>query len=265
MSAVNQVTADGSPDFLVQDVPPVSAPGLGIEQPRIYYGELGTGYSLVNTKEAEFDYPGAGGDVYTKGYSGSGGVPISPLLNRLAFAAQYGTIKFFTTSALKSDSRIIFRNDIRERIQAAAPFLGLDPDPYMVIADGKLYWIQDAYTQTSRFPYSTPEGGLNYLRNSVKVVVDAYNGSMKYYVWDEKDPLLRRGRPSTRTSSRREGRCRRRCSTTCATRRASSTSRPRCGRPTTWTGRRSSTTGATSGRSPTTWRSAAPAPWRLTT
>ena len=192
MSAVNQVTADGSPDFLVQDIPTVSsAPSLEITQPRIYFGELGTEYSLVNTKEAEFDYPGAGGDVYTKGYSGSGGVPISPLLNRLAFAAQYGTIKFFTTSALKDDSRIIFRNDIRERIQAAAPFLGLDPDPYMVIADGKLYWIQDAYTQTSRFPYSTPEGGLNYLRNSVKVVVDAYNGSMKYYVWDEKDPLLR--------------------------------------------------------------------------
>jgi uncharacterized membrane protein (UPF0182 family) len=192
MSAVNQVTSDGSPDFLVQDIPTVSsAPSLEISQPRIYFGELGTEYSLVNTKEPEFDYPGAGGDVYTEGYSGSGGVPISPMLNRLAFAAQYGTIKFFTTSALKSDSRIIFRNDIRERIQAAAPFLGLDPDPYMVIADGKLYWIQDAYTQTSRFPYSTPEGGLNYLRNSVKVVVDAYNGSMKYYVWDEKDPLLR--------------------------------------------------------------------------
>jgi uncharacterized membrane protein (UPF0182 family) len=192
MSAVNQVTADGSPDFLVQDIPTVSsAPSLEIAEPRIYFGELGTEYSLVNTKEPEFDYPGAGGDVYTKGYSGSGGVPISPFLNRLAFAAQYGTIKFFTTSALKSDSRIIFRNDIRERIQAAAPFLGLDPDPYMVIVDGKLYWIQDAYTQTDRFPYSTPEGGLNYLRNSVKVVVDAYNGAMKYYVWDEKDPLLR--------------------------------------------------------------------------
>ena len=144
----------------------------------------------MNTKEGEFDYPGAGGDVYTNGYSGSGGVPISPLLNRLAFSARYGTIKFFTTSALTSDSRIIFRNDIRERIQAAAPFLGLDPDPYMVIADGRLWWIQDAYTQTSRYPYSTPQGDLNYLRNSVKIVVDAYNGSMTFYVWDEEDPLL---------------------------------------------------------------------------
>ena len=192
MSAVNQVTADGSPDFLVQDIPPVSsAPSLEIEQPRIYFGELGTEYSLVNTSQAEFDYPGATGDVYTKGYSGSGGVPISPVLNRLAFSVKFGTIKFFTTSAIESDSRIIFRNDIRERIQAAAPFLSLDPDPYMVIADGKLYWIQDAYTRTTLYPYSTPESGSNYIRNSVKVVVDAYDGSMKFFVWDEEDPLLK--------------------------------------------------------------------------
>ncbi len=156
MSAVNQVTADGSPDFLVQDIPPVStAPNLEIDQPRIYFGERGTEYSLVNTKEAEFDYPGASGDVYTDGYGGTGGVPISPVLNRLAFSVRYGTIKFFTTSALKDDSKIIFRNDIRERIEAAAPFLALDPDPYMVIADGRLWWIQDAYTVTSRYPYST--------------------------------------------------------------------------------------------------------------
>ncbi|HEX5640784.1 MAG TPA: UPF0182 family protein [Thermoleophilia bacterium] len=190
MSAVNQVTPDGSPDFLVQDVPPRSAPGLEIEQPRIYYGERGTDYTLVNTTEAEFDYPASSGDVYTDGYSGSGGVPISPVLNRLAFSVRYGTIKFFTTSALQSESRLIFRNNIRERVQAAAPFLALDPDPYMVIADGRLWWIQDAYTSTSRYPYSTPQGDLNYLRNSVKIVIDAYNGSMAFYVWDEADPLL---------------------------------------------------------------------------
>jgi hypothetical protein len=192
MSAVNQVTADGSPDFLVQDIPPISsAPDLEIDQPRIYFGERGTDYSLVNTTEAEFDYPGSGGDVYTDGYDGTGGVPISPLLNRLAFSARYGTIKFFTTSAFKDDSRIIFRNNIRERIEAAAPFLTLDPDPYMTIADGRLWWIQDAYTVTTRYPYATPEAGLNYIRNSVKIVVDAYNGSMTFYAWDEEDPLLR--------------------------------------------------------------------------
>src|SRR5450830_975886 len=190
MSAVNQVTSDGSPDFLVQDIPPQSVKGLEITQPRIYYGERGTGYSLVKTKDKEFDYPGPNGDVYAE-YQGSGGIAISPLLNRLAFSAQFGTIKFFTTSSIDGNSRVIIRNNIRERISAAAPFLTLDPDPYMVIADGRLWWIQDAYTTTSRYPYSTPQGGLNYMRNSVKIVVDAYNGTMKYYVFDEQDPLLK--------------------------------------------------------------------------
>ena len=190
MSAVNQVTSDGSPDFLVQDIPPQSVAGLEIEQPRIYYGERGTGYSLVKTKDKEFDYPGPNGDVYDT-YKGSGGIPISPLLNRLAFSVKFGTIKFFTTSSIESQSRIIIRNSIQPRISAAAPFLTLDHDPYMVIADGRLWWVQDAYTTTSRYPYSTPQSGVNYLRNSVKIVVDAYNGTMKYYVFDPEDPLLK--------------------------------------------------------------------------
>jgi uncharacterized membrane protein (UPF0182 family) len=190
MSAVNQVTNDGSPDFLVQDVPPQSVAGLEIEQPRIYYGERGTGYSLVKTKDKEFDYPGPNGDVYDT-YKGSGGIPISPLLNRLAFSVKFGTIKFFTTSSIEDQSRIIIRNSIQPRISAAAPFLTLDQDPYMVIADGRLWWVQDAYTTTSRYPYSTPQGGVNYLRNAVKIVVDAYNGTMKYYVFDPEDPLLK--------------------------------------------------------------------------
>ena len=191
MSAVNQVTKDGSPDFLIQDIPPVSAPGLEIKQPRIYYGERGTGYSLVKTNNKEFDYPGANNtDVYTN-YTGSGGIPISSPLNRLAFSVKYGTLKFFFTSAIESQSRIIIRNDITTRIKAAAPFLQLDRDPYMVVADGRLWWIQDAYTTTSRYPYSTPQNGINYIRNSVKIVVDAYNGTMKFYVFDTRDPILR--------------------------------------------------------------------------
>ncbi len=190
MSAVNQVTSDGSPDFLVQDIPPQSVPGLEIKQPRIYYGERGTGYSLVKTKDREFDYPGADGDVYSS-YTGSGGIPISPLLNRLAFSVHFGTIKFFTTSSIEDRSRIIIKNSIQPRIRDAAPFLTLDQDPYMVIADGRLWWVQDAYTTTARYPYSTPQSGVNYLRNSVKIVVDAYNGTMKYYVFDPEDPLLK--------------------------------------------------------------------------
>jgi uncharacterized membrane protein (UPF0182 family) len=190
MSAVNQVTSDGSPDFLVKDVPPRSAEGLEIEQPRIYYGETGTDYTLVRTTEEEFDYPGSSGDVFRQ-YDGDGGIPVSPLLTRLAFAARFGTIKFFTTSAITDESRIIIRNNIRERVSAVAPFLRLDADPYMVIANGRLWWVVDTYTTTDRYPYSTPEGDLNYVRNAVKVVVDAYNGSMRFYVADPEDPLVK--------------------------------------------------------------------------
>ena len=144
----------------------------------------------MRTQEQEFDYPGKSGDVYRE-YTGEGGIPISPLLSRLAFSARFGKIKFFTTSSLGADSRIIIRNNISERIGAAAPFLTLDADPYMVIADGRLWWIQDAYTTTSRYPYAAPEGEFNYIRNSVKIVIDAYNGSMTFYAFDEEDPLLR--------------------------------------------------------------------------
>ncbi len=192
MSAVNQVTRDGSPDFLVQDVPPRAVAGLEIEQPRIYYGEIGTDYTLVRTSQREFDYPGAtaGGDVYTE-YDGKGGIPIDGFLPRLAFAWRQRTIKFFTTSAIGDDSRIIIRNNIVDRVKAVAPFLALDADPYLVIADKRLYWIQDAYTSTGLYPYSTRDEGHNYIRNSVKVVIDAYNGTMRFYVFDEDDPILR--------------------------------------------------------------------------
>jgi hypothetical protein len=188
VSAVNQVGSDGSPDFLVQDVPPIStAPALTITQPRIYYGLLGTDYTLVDTKTPEFDYPGGPGYHY----AGSGGIPISSFLNKLAFAVRFGSIRFFTDTTIDSQSRIIIRNNIVARLQAAAPFLTFDQDPYMVIANGRLYWIADAYTTTDRYPYSQPDGSINYIRNSVKVVIDAYNGSMTFYVADPSDPIIR--------------------------------------------------------------------------
>ena len=195
VSAVNQVTSDGSPDFLVQNVPPVSsAPDLAVTQPRIYYGLLGTSYTLVDTNTPEFDYPGAAGGAAGGGsyhYTGSGGIPISSTFNKLAFSVRYGTIRFFTSTAINSQSRVIIRNNIVARLHAAAPFLTLDQDPYMVVAGGRLYWIADAYTTTNRYPYSQPNGGINYIRNSVKVVIDAYNGSMKFYVSDPTDPIIR--------------------------------------------------------------------------
>jgi hypothetical protein len=191
VSAVNQVASGGSPEFIVQNVPVVSsAPALNVTQPRIYYGLTGTNYVLVDTKDQEFDYPGAGGDVYST-YTGSGGIPVGSFLNRLAFTLRFGDIRFFTSSAITGDSRVIINDNIKARMSAAAPFLSFDSDPYMVIADGKLYWIADAYTTTSRYPYSQPSGGLNYIRNSVKVVLDAYNGTMNFYVFDPTDPIIR--------------------------------------------------------------------------
>jgi len=191
VSAVNQVASGGSPDFLVQNVPSVSsAPTLAITQPRIYYGLLGINYALVKTKYPTFDYPGPNGDVYSP-YTGSGGIPISRFLNRLAFAVRFGDIRFFTSSAITSQSRVIILNNIKARLAAAAPFLRFDANPYMVVAGGRLYWIADAYTTTSRIPYAEPNSGINYIRNSVKVVVDAYNGSLRFYVFDPQDPLIR--------------------------------------------------------------------------
>ena len=191
VSAVNQVTSDGSPDFLVQDIPVTSqAPSLQITEPRLYYSESSTQYSLVKTKDPEFDYPGPNGDVY-RAYEGTGGIPIGSFLNRLCFGIKFDTIKFFTSSAITAQSRIIVLNDIRERLRTAAPFLTFDSDPYIVIADGRLYWIADAYTTTTQYPYSQPTVNLNYIRNSVKAVVDAYNGTLTFYDFDPADPLLR--------------------------------------------------------------------------
>jgi uncharacterized membrane protein (UPF0182 family) len=190
VSAVNQVASGGAPDFLVQDVPLVSStPALAVTEPRIYYGRAGTDYLLVKTKDQEFDYPGPKGDVYTT-YTGNGGIPVGSFLNKLAFMMRFGSLKFFTTSSITADSRVIIKNNIGERLAAAAPFLKFDSNPYMVIADGKLYWIADAYTTTDRYPYSQPDGGLNYIRNSVKVVIDAYSGTMNFYVFAPGDPLI---------------------------------------------------------------------------
>ncbi len=191
VSAVNQVADDGSPEFLVKDVPMTSsAAELKVKQPRIYYGFAGNEYVLVNTTNPEFDHPGASGDVY-RSYGGDGGIPIDSAFNRLAFAVRYRTIKFLTTSVIQSGSRVIVYNNIKDRLAEAAPFLAFDRTPYMVIAHGRLYWIADAYTTSSSVPYSASLGGLNYIRNSVKVVVDAYDGSLSFYVYDTDDPIIR--------------------------------------------------------------------------
>jgi len=192
MSPVNEFTAEGRPTFLLKDIPPTGK--LDVERPEIYYGENTMDYVIVNTLTQEFDYP-AGEDtpVYVR-YQGDGGVLLCSSFRRLVYAWQMSDINVLISDQLTSESRIQYHRQIQERISTIAPFLKLDDDPYLVVADGRLWWIQDAYTVTDNYPYSTryamPFGTYNYIRNSVKAVVDPYNGSVDFYVVDPQDAVL---------------------------------------------------------------------------
>ncbi|UBM62130.1 UPF0182 family protein [Candidatus Sulfidibacterium hydrothermale] len=197
MSPVNKITPNGMPDLIVKDIPPVTTVPLQLKQMGIYYGEETNQYVIVNTKAKEFDYPKGNQNVYTS-YKGKGGVRISSLFRRLVYAWKFSDIKILLTGYITNQSRIMFYRNIALRDKILAPFLSFDSQPYPVVGkDGKLYWIHDAYTTTNMFPYSEPvyqnpiERGINYIRNSVKVVIDAYNGNVTYYVIDPKDPIIR--------------------------------------------------------------------------
>jgi len=193
LSPVNQVTEEGLPALLVKDIPPVALTNLNITRPEIYYGELTKEYVIVKTKAPEFDYPKGDENQYTT-YQGAGGASVGSALNRLAFATKFFDINILLSGYITGESRILMNRTIRQRLNAIAPFLKYDRDPYMVISDdGRLFWIQDAYTISNRYPYSTRFNGesLNYIRNSVKVVIDAYNGTVNFYVIDVSDPLVR--------------------------------------------------------------------------
>ncbi|MFT5089844.1 MAG: uncharacterized membrane protein (UPF0182 family) [Candidatus Latescibacterota bacterium] len=191
LSPVNQVTPEGLPDFMVKDLPPVSAPGLEIERPEIYYGERSYGYAIVKTSMQEFDYPSGDENKFTT-YQGTGGVRMGSFFERLAFAARFADLNLILSNYITPESRIMLRRQIRERVQAITPFLRYDSDPYMVLSEGKLYWIIDAYTTTDMYPYSTRGGApsFNYMRNSVKAVVDAYSGAISFYRMDTQDPIV---------------------------------------------------------------------------
>lgn len=195
MSPVAQSTAEGLPQLIIRDIPPrVSYPELNVANPAIYYGEQPNEYIVVRSTTQEFDYPKGDDNVYTT-YEGKGGVDVSTLWHRLAFSWRFASLKLLVSDAVAGESRIMIHREISERIRNIAPFLEYDRDPYMVLVDGRLFWIQDAYTTSSNYPYSQPssEGsseGFNYMRNSVKVVVDAYNGDVVFYVNDESDPLI---------------------------------------------------------------------------
>ena len=194
LGPVNQVTTDGLPVLFIRDLPPVTTVNLPVSEPSIYFGEKTTSYALVRTRTEEFHYPKGNNNVTTT-YQGSGGVPIGGFLRRLAFALRFGTTDILVTGQITRESRILIHRQIGasgDRLQTIAPFLSYDFDPYPVVNNGRLFWIQDAYTQTSSYPYSSPppnSDGPNYIRNSVKVVVDAFNGTTTFYLADTEDPI----------------------------------------------------------------------------
>ncbi len=192
LSPVNQVTLEGLPELLIKDVPPVSSTSLRVTRPELYFGERTSSYVVVKTGTLEFDYPKGDENAYTT-YAGTGGVPMG-LINRVAFTVKFLDINLLLSRYIKAESRIMLNRTVSRRVKTLAPFLSYDSDPYLFISDeGRLLWIQDAYTTTSRYPYSEPVSGrrLNYIRNSVKVVIDAYNGSVDFYVVDPEDPVVR--------------------------------------------------------------------------
>jgi len=192
---VNQVTPEGLPVLFVKDLPPkANVKELEISRPEIYFGELSNDYVITKTKSREFDYPKGEENVYAT-YEGKGGVEINSFLRRVFYAMKFQSLKLLLSNDITSESRILYYRTIAERVAKIAPFLTLDRDPYIVIADGKVYWIADAYTTSDRYPYSEPVrlngGKVNYIRNSVKAVVDAYNGSVVFYQADTDDPILK--------------------------------------------------------------------------
>jgi uncharacterized membrane protein (UPF0182 family) len=193
MNFVSKKGPEGFPEYIIENIPPVSLYNLKVDQPAIYYGEKMPGYRIVTTNVKEFDYPKGNDNVYTS-YGGQGGVPLDTFWKRLLFAWTQGDINILLTGYLGPGSRIQFWRRVQDRVTKIAPFLLLDSDPYLVLSEGKLYWIQDAYTVSDRFPYSEPYGKFfhkfNYIRNSVKVVIDAYEGSVLFYVADPHDPVL---------------------------------------------------------------------------
>jgi uncharacterized membrane protein (UPF0182 family) len=209
-SPTNESTGEGGPELFLRDIPPVpTSPELELEQPGIYFGEGPATYSIINTEQRELDYTAPEGNETTV-YDGEAGVRLEHLFRRLAFAWRFRDVNLAISGLIDGDSRVIFNRDVRERVRKAAPFLELDGDPYPVISEGKVMWILDAYTVSNMYPYAqsvnlaertSVRGGINagepsivgnenYVRNSVKVTIDAYDGTISMYVWDEEDPLI---------------------------------------------------------------------------
>lgn len=192
MGPVSRISREGLPEFIIKDIPPVSTADVTVAKPQIYFGELSNDYVIVKTRVPEFDYPTSEGNVYTS-YDGRAGINLSSIAKKALFAIKFRTEKILLSTDITSDSRIVFYRNIVERARKIAPFLLFDADPYIVVSrDGKLFWIIDAYSVTAKIPYSLPYAKkFNYIRNSVKVVIDAYDGSVDFYVTDPDDMIVK--------------------------------------------------------------------------
>ncbi|MBU3182208.1 UPF0182 family protein [Clostridium psychrophilum] len=187
MSKLNSVTSGGQPDFVIKNIPLENKTSIKLNNPRIYFGESTNDYSIVNTKIGELDYP-KGGENQMNSYEGKAGIKMN-LANRLLFAINKKDVNFLLSDDITSNSKILINRNVVQRVKKIAPFLTYDTDPYMVISGGKLYWILDAYTTSTKYPFSQPRSGVNYIRNSIKVVIDALNGIPRFYIVDKSDPI----------------------------------------------------------------------------
>lgn len=186
MSPTNSVDSSGLPNYIIKDIPPVSSV-IKLDRPQIYFGEINDDYVIVGAKQNEIDYP-SGTQNKESRYNGTAGIKLN-LLNRLLLTINYGDLNFLLSNDIDSNSKILMNRSIMNRIEKIAPFINYDSDPYLVTSNGKLYWIVDGYTTSDRYPYSEPYNGINYIRNSIKVVVDAYNGNVDFYIADKSDAI----------------------------------------------------------------------------
>jgi uncharacterized protein len=189
MSPVNKKDTEGLPVFYIKNIPAESSVGFKVENPAIYFGEEPDNYVVVNSATPEFDYPKGADNVFSF-YKGEGGIPVSGLWRRMLFSYFFKDVNLLVTENIVDKSQIMIRRNIMNRLSYLAPFLRLDSDPYTVLLNGKLVWIVDAYTISDRYPYSQDTDGINYIRNSVKAVVDAYDGTTTLYVADAEDPVI---------------------------------------------------------------------------
>ncbi len=187
LSDSSTVTSQGQPDFLMKDIPTTNLTDISVENPRIYFGEMVSDYIITGARTDEFDHP-RGGENETYRYTGSAGIKLS-FLNRVLYAIEEKEPKILISSLIDSNSKIIRKRNIVDRVRTIAPFLHYDEDPYIVLADNQVYWMMDGYTTTDKYPNARTYGGINYIRNSVKVTINAYTGEVNFYLADENDPI----------------------------------------------------------------------------